>query len=152
MNRGEDIVSLLKLSATAIATAPVFQIFSEVVAFPVFGHPVSLFMAGLFGAGLSLFFGDPIEGRRMFWGQIAGSVVFGVGSGVLVSDAMDWDWATKNLPLFVVCCSAMIRWFLPVLLPAIAKRAKKFIEEYQLPSFKKHKPEADTKPGEGDLK
>ena len=141
MNRGEHIVSLLKLGTTTAIASPIFQIFTEVVAFPVFGAPITLILAALVGAGLSLFFGDPIIGRRNLWGQIAGAVAFGTGAGVLVSDAMDWAWATRNLPLFVMCCSAVIRWFLPT----VIERGKQLIREFKFPWAKKSNPEGEEK-------
>lgn len=135
--KGEELVNLTKLLVTAgstgAATSPLFQLFTSYVQQPVWGVPVTVFGAAAAGAGLSLFFGDPLKTRRDLFGQILASTFFGAGSAVLAADAMDWEWAAKNISMSALISAAMIRWFLP----SIIVRVKQLIKEFRL-SFTKN--------------
>lgn len=134
--KGESLMSLTKLLVTAggtgAATSPLFRLFTSYVHQPIWGVPVTVFGAAAAGAGLSLFFGDPLPTRRALFGQVLAATFFGAGSAVLVADAMDWEWATKNISMSALISAAMIRWFLP----SIIERVKQLIKEFKL-SFTK---------------
>ena len=136
-------MSFFKLAATATAAGaaspPVVNLFSQVVNVPVWGVQVSVVGAAAFGAGLSLFFGDPLPTRRALYGQTLAATVFGTACAVLVADGMNWDWAQKNISMFALMSAAVIRWFLPTAL----EQGKVIIKSFKLPSLTK-KP-----PGEG---
>lgn len=142
MLKGEAIVSLSKLiaatAATGAATAPVIDIFNTYVQTPVWGVPVSVIGAAAFGAGLSLFFGDPIKTRRALYGQTLAATVFGAACAVLVADGMGWEWAQKNIGMFALMSAAMVRWFLPT----VIERIKQMVKDFKLPSIKK--PDGDS--------
>lgn len=133
-------MSLLKLSVTSAAAAvagePVVDIFTKYVSLPVWGVPVTVVMAALAGAGLSLFFGDPIESRRSLWGQVLASMAFGTAIAVLVADGMGWGWAQKNISMFALMSAAIVRWFLPT----VIERGKQFIREFKWPFARKGNP------------
>lgn len=130
-------MSFIKLSvatlATGATTSPIFRILTESVQFPVWGVPVSVIGAAACGAGLSLFFGDPLPTRRSLYGQIVAATIFGVAVAVLLADGMDWDWAQKNIGMFALMSAAMTRWFLP----STIDRGKQLIREVKLPSIRK---------------
>lgn len=137
MLKGEAILSFAKLTITSVAagasSAPVMKLFTDYVSLPVWGVPVSVIGAAAFGAGLSLFFGDPIPSRRSLYGQILAATFFGAACATLVADGMDWDWAQKNISMFALMSAAIIRWWLP----SIIERGKQLIHEFRLPSLKK---------------
>lgn len=137
MLRGEAAVSFIKLGVSAatagIAATPVLDAISKSVDLPVWGVPVSVVGAAAFGAGLSLFFGDLPDTRRMLYGQTLAATAFGVATAVLVADGMGWAWAQKHIPMFALMCAAMIRWWLP----GIIERGKAIVKDFKLPSFKK---------------
>lgn len=137
-------MSLTKLVVTAggtgAVTSPVFQLFTSYIQQPVWGVPVTLFGAAAAGAGLSLFFGDPLPTRRALFGQVLAATFFGAGVAVLAADGMDWDWATKNISMFALISAAMIRWFLP----SIIERIKQLIKEFKF-SFTKRPTGGDEK-------
>ena len=137
MHRGEATVSFIKLTATAIATGatvpPFAVVFGSYVSTPVWGVPVSVIGAAAFGAGLSLFFGDPLPTRRALYGQTLAATFFGTASAVLVADGMNWDWAQKNIGMFALVTAAVIRWWLP----SIIERGKQIIKDFKVPSLKK---------------
>jgi hypothetical protein len=137
MGRGEAIVSFIKLAtasvAAGVASTPATELFSAYVQTPVWGVPVSVIGAAAFGAGLSLFFGDPIVSRRALYGQTLAATVFGAACAVLVADGMDWDWAQKNISMFALMSAAMVRWFLPT----VIERGKQLVKEFRFPSIKK---------------
>lgn len=141
--KGEGLMDLTRLlvtaSGTGAVTSPLFQLFTSYVQQPVWGVPVTVFGAAAAGAGLSLFFGDPVPTRRALFGQVLASTFFGAGSAVLTADAMDWDWATKNISMSALISAAMIRWFLPSIIASV----KQLIKEFKL-SFTK-KPEGGDK-------
>lgn len=137
-------MSLTKLVVTAgstgAVTSPFFQLFTSYIQQPVWGVPVTVFGAAAAGAGLSLFFGDPLPSRRALFGQILAATFFGAGVAVLVADGMDWDWATKNISMFALISAAMIRWFLP----SVIERIKQLIKEFKF-SFTKRPTGGDEK-------
>lgn len=137
MHIGEATVSFIKLTATAFATGvavhPFAAVFSSYVSTPVWGVPVSVIGAAAFGAGLSLFFGDPLPTRRALYGQTLAATFFGAAAAVLVADGMDWDWAQKNIGMFALVAAAVIRWWLP----SSIERGKQIIKEFRVPSLKK---------------
>lgn len=137
-------MSLTKLVVTAgstgAVTSPFFQLFTSYIQQPVWGVPVTVFGAAAAGAGLSLFFGDPLPTRRALFGQVLAATFFGAGVAVLAADGMDWDWATKNISMFALISAAMIRWFLP----AIIDRIKQLIKEFKF-SFTKRPTGGDEK-------
>lgn len=137
-------MSLTKLVVTAggtgAVTSPVFQLFTSYIQQPVWGVPVTVFGAAAAGAGLSLFFGDPLPTRRALFGQVLAATFFGAGVAVLAADGMDWDWATKNISMFALISAAMIRWFLP----SIIERIKQLIKEFKF-SFTKRPTGGDEK-------
>ena len=94
---------------------------------PVFGVPVTIVGAAAVGAGMSLFFGDPIESRRSLFGQVLAATAFGVSAGVLAADALNLEWAQKNMGMFVMMTAALMRWFLP----SVIDRGKQFIKEFK---------------------
>lgn len=137
MLKGEALVSFFKLTASALVTGavapPFVAIFGSYVNTPVWGVPVSVIGAAAFGAGLSLFFGDPLPTRRALYGQTLAATFFGAAAAVLVADGMDWDWAQKNIGMFALVTAAVIRWWLP----SIIERGKQIIKEFRVPSLKK---------------
>lgn len=143
MLKGEAIVSFVKLTVTSVAagagSAPVAKLFTDYVSLPVWGVPVSVIGAAAFGAGLSLFFGDPIPSRRSLYGQVLAATFFGAACAVLVADGMDWDWAQKNISMFALMSAAILRWFLPT----VIERGKQLVKEFRFPSIKK--PDGDSK-------
>lgn len=116
-----------------MATSPLFQLFTAYVKQPVWGIPVTVIGAAAAGAALSLFFGDPLPSRKALFGQVIASTFFGAGVAVLVSDAMGWSWATRNISMFTMLSAAMIRWFLP----SIIDRGKQFIHDFKFTFSKK---------------
>lgn len=133
----EEVANFVKMlsasTGTGVVTSPVFQIFTQYVNQPVWGIPVTVFGAAAAGACMSLFFGDPLPTRRALYGQVIASTLFGAAAAVLAADAMDWDWAAKNISIFALISAAMIRWFLP----AIIERGKQLIKEFRFPTTKK---------------
>lgn len=121
------------ITGTGVATSPFFQLFTSYVQQPVWGVPVTVIGAAAAGAALSLFFGDPLPTRRALFGQVLAATFFGAGAAVLLSDAMDWDWAAKNISMFAMLIAAMIRWFLP----SIIDRGKQFIHDFKFSFTKK---------------
>lgn len=130
---------LLAAGGASAATPPAFQLFTDFVHQPVWGVPVTVFGAAAAGAALSLFFGDPLPTRRALFGQVLAATFFGAGAAVLVADAMDWEWATKNISMSAMISAAVIRWFLP----GVIERVKQLIKEFKF-SFTK-KPEGGDK-------
>lgn len=143
----EAKVQFLKLIATAAPAGfgfdKAFNVFGKFVELPVWGVPVTTFGAAAAGAALSLFFGEPIESRKLFWGQIFASCLFGTAVAVLSADGFNWDWAEKHISMFALFCAAIIRWFLPVTI----ERGKALIKDIKL-NFKFIK--SDNNPPGGD--
>lgn len=141
--KAEELVSLGKLLVAAggagAATSPAFKLFTDFVHQPVWGVPVTVFGAAAAGAALSLFFGDPVKTRRDLFGQVLAATFFGAGAAVLAADAMDWEWAAKNISMSAMITAAVIRWFLP----PVIERVKQMIKEFKF-SFTK-KPEGGDK-------
>lgn len=137
MNRGDAIVSLLKLALTTagagVVSAPALDALNAQIHLPVWVVPVTVIAAAGAGAALSLFFGDPLTTRRDLWGQTLGATAFGTALAVLVSDAFDWDWASKNMEMAAMMSAAMVRWFLPT----IIDRGKQFIRDLKFSFSKK---------------
>jgi hypothetical protein len=137
MGKGEAIVSFIKLATASVAagaaSTPAMELFTSYVNLPVWGVPVSVIGAAAFGAGLSLFFGDPIPSRRALYGQTLAATVFGAAWAVLVADGMNWEWAQKNIGMFALSSAAVVRWFLPTMI----ERGKQLIKEFRFPSIKK---------------
>lgn len=133
----EELLNFLKVvSATggaATVSSPLFKLFTDYIQQPVWGVPVTVFGAAAAGSILSLFFGDPLSSRRSLFGQVLASTFFGAGAAVLVSDAMNWDWAAKNISMFAMMSAAMIRWFLP----SIIERVKQLIKAFNFSFTKK---------------
>lgn len=119
--------------ATGAAGTPAMRLFTDYVSLPVWGVPVSVIGAAAFGAGLSLFFGDPIPSRKALYGQVLAATFFGAAWAVLVADGMGWEWAQKNIGMFGLSSAAVVRWFLPT----VIERGKQIIKEFRLPSIKK---------------
>lgn len=120
----------LALSSTAVGAGAggwVFPLLDKVFDIPVFGVPVTIVGAAAVGAGMSLFFGDPIESRRSLFGQVLAATAFGVSAGVLAADALNLEWAQKNMGMFVMMTAALMRWFLP----SVIDRGKQFIKEFK---------------------
>lgn len=140
MDKGAAIVSFAKLAASAAVAGgmsrPVVNVFDSYVNVPVWGMPVSVLGAAAFGAGLSLFFGDPIESRRSLYGQIVAATVFGTAGSMLLGDAMDWKWAQENVAMFALIAAAIMRWFLQ----PVIDRGKGVIHEFKLPRIKRRPP------------
>lgn len=134
--KGESLFELTKLvgvtSGAGAVTSPAFQLFTHYVNQPVWNVPVTVYGAAAAGAALSLFFGDPVPTRRALFGQVVAAMMFGAGLAVLVSSAMEWEWATKNISMSALISAAMIRWFLP----SIIERVKQLIKEFKF-SFTK---------------
>lgn len=130
-------MSFFKLSIAAVATgataSPVLDILSQTLQFPVLNTTVAVVGTAALGAGMSLFFGDPLESRKMLYGQVLAATVFGASVAVLVADGMNWDWAIKNMQMFSLVSAALMRWFLP----SIIDRGKQIIKDFKLPSIKK---------------
>lgn len=130
-------MSFFKLTASAVVTGavvpPIAAVLGSYVQTPVWGVPVSVIGAAAFGAGLSLFFGDPLPTRRALYGQTLAATFFGAAAAVLVADGMDWDWAQKNIGMFALVTAAVVRWWLP----SIIERGKQLIKEFRFPSLKK---------------
>lgn len=133
MLKGEALVSFTKLAVTTAAVAPLGSVFDAYISVPVWGVPVSVIGAAAFGAGLSLFFGDPLPTRRALYGQTLAATFFGAAGAVLSADGMAWAWAQKNLAMFAMVTAAVIRWWLP----SIIERGKQIIKEFRVPSLKK---------------
>lgn len=135
--KGEDLMGLSKLLITAggasVAASPIVELFTQYVSQPVWGIPVTVFGAAAAGACMSLFFGDPLPSRRALYGQVMASTLFGAAAAVLAADAMDWDWAAKNISIFALVSAALIRWFLP----SIIDRVKQLIKEFRFSFTKK---------------
>lgn len=133
----EEVANFVKMistsAGTGVATSPVFQLLTNYVNQPVWGVPVTVFGASAAGACMSLFFGDPLPTRRALFGQVLAATFFGAGSAVLAADAMDWEWATKNISMFALISAALIRWFLP----SIIERVKELIKEFKFSFTKK---------------
>lgn len=133
----DGFLSLFKLigttAGTGALTSPFFQLFTTYVQQPVWGVPVTVIGASAAGATLSLFFGDPLPTRRALFGQVMAATFFGAAGAVLVSDAMDWEWASKNISMFAMVSAALIRWFLP----SIIERVKQLIKEFKFSFTKK---------------
>jgi hypothetical protein len=96
----------------------------------VWNVSISVLSAAAFGAGLSLFFGDPIETRRSLYGQTISATVFGIAVGKLAAEGFNWTWASSNMELFALMSAAITRWFLPDVLSRITV----LIKEFRLPS------------------
>ena len=128
-------MSFIKLTAASVlasvSTNPIFEAFTKTGAFNIWNVPISVVGAAAFGAGLSLFVGDPIPTRRALYGQVLAATAFGTAVAVLAADAMSWTWAQKNIAMFALMSAAMIRWFLPT----IIDRGKQLIKEARLPSI-----------------
>lgn len=139
MVRGEATLSFLKLIFAVVVSSPAVQVMTDYVNVPVLNVPVSVVMAALAGAGLSLCFGDPVPTRRGLAGQVLAATGFGTAMAVLLADGMAWGWAQKNIAMFALMSAAIIRWFLPT---AIDK-AKLSIKEARIPFTKK--PTGDDK-------
>lgn len=142
--KGESIIELIKLSVATggagVAATPVARIFSEYVQQPVWGVPVTVFGAAMFGAGLSLCFGDPVPKRGSLFAQVFASAAFGAGLAVLLADALDLAWAQKNMAMSAMISAALIRWFLP----ALIEKVKQMIKDFKLSFI--------TKRGQGEDK
>lgn len=126
----------LALSSTAVGAGAggwVFPLLDKVFDIPVFGVPVTIVGAAAVGAGMSLFFGDPIQSRKSLFGQVTASTAFGVAVGVLCADALNLEWAQKNLSMFVMMMAAIMRWFLP----SAIERGKQVIKEFKFSFSKK---------------
>lgn len=138
MNKGEAIVSFIKLSVATVsasaASSPLLDAFNAYVSLPVWGVPVTVFGAAGAGAVLSLFFGDPLTSRRDLFGQVLASTGFGVAIAVLVADGFNWEWAAKNMSMFALMSAAILRWFLPTMI----ERGKQLIKEIKVPFTKKN--------------
>lgn len=136
--KGEGVVNFIKLAVaaggTGAATSPFFQLFTQYISTPVWNVPVTVIGAAGFGAFLSLFFGDPIPTRRGLYGQVIAATAFGCAVAVLAADAMNWDWAQKNMPMFAMMTAAIMRWFLPTTID----RGKQFIKEFKFSFTKKN--------------
>lgn len=124
--------SFLKLAATTaslgVGVDGTFNIFTQFVQLPVWTVPVTSFGAAAVGAGLSLFFGEPLKSKRDLWGQLLAACIFGTAASVLLTDAFGLGWAAKHPGMFAMVIAAMVRWFLP----ACIERAKQIIREYRL--------------------
>lgn len=129
MNLAKTVASI----TIGLATSPIFQVFTSYIKQPVWGIPVTVMGAAAAGSALSLFFGDPLPSRRALFGQLIASTFFGAGVAVLVSDAMGWAWATRNISMFTMLSAAMIRWFLP----SVIDRGKQFIHDFKFSFTKK---------------
>lgn len=142
--KGESIVEFLKLAATAGATGaagePFLRVFNEYVQQPVWGVPVTVFGAAMFGAALSLCFGDPVPSRKSLFTQIFASAAFGAGLAVLLADAANLEWAQKNMAMFAMITAAILRWFLP----SAIDKVKQLIKDFKLSLI--------TKRGQGEDK
>lgn len=136
--KGEAVSSFIKLTLSAAGVGAgtgswVFPLLDKVFDIPVFGVQVTIVGAAAVGAGMSLFFGDPIESRKSLFGQVLASTMFGVGAGVLAADAFNLEWAQKDMGMFVMMTAALIRWFLP----SVIERGKQFIKEFKFSFSKK---------------
>lgn len=138
------MVSFIKMGTAAAVASPIVQMTAEAVIPPVWGIPISTVMAALAGAGLSLFFGDPVESRRSLWGQMVAAAVFGIAIATLAADATGWRWAQHNRPMFVLMTAAVVRWFLP----SAIERGKEVIRHFKF-SFMRRAPAAPTAPEPG---
>lgn len=136
-------MSFVKLAGTAggtaVASSPLFDLFNHYVNLPVWGVPVTVIGAAAFGTALSLFFGDPVTGARNFYGQILAATVFGAAIAGLSADALQLEWAQKNMAIFALMTAAMTRWFLP----SIIERGKLLIKDLKLPSVGKSKGDSE---------
>jgi hypothetical protein len=131
MEKAEGAASLFKLVLTSAGTgatsSPLFNFFNAYISTPVWGVPVTVMGASAAGAALSLCFGDPVESRKALFGQVAAATAFGTAFAVLAADAMNWDWAEKNLSMFAMMSAALCRWFLPT----IIERGKQLIKDFK---------------------
>ena len=118
----------LGAASTSGAGLAALDIFNKTMQIPVWGVPVTTFGAAAVGAGVSLFFGEPVSGAKMLWKQIIASMFFGVAFSVLCADIFGWAWAAKHQSLFALVVAAFVRWFLP----SIIERGKAIIKEYKL--------------------
>lgn len=136
--KGEAMSSFLKVTLSSAGVGAgfrnwIFPFFDSVFTIPVFGVQVTTIGAAAVGAALSLFFGDTIESRRMLFGQVIASTLFGVAVGILCADGLSLAWAQKNLQMFVLMMAALMRWFLP----SIIARGKELIKDFKFPFTKK---------------
>ena len=120
-------MSFGKLVIASAVSSPFFNALTSYVQTPVWGIPVTVIGAAGAGAILSLFFGDPLTTRRDLFGQTIAATIFGCAVAVLVADGFDWDWATKNMSMFALMSSAILRWFLPTMI----ERVKQLIKEFK---------------------
>lgn len=126
-------MSFVKLVATSAVSSPVVKAMSVYLSVPVWNVPVSVIMAALAGAGLSLFFGDPVESRRSLAGQVLAATAFGTAVAVLTADGAGWEWAQKNIAMFAMMSAAILRWFLPTAI----EKGKQAIKDFKIPFMKK---------------
>lgn len=124
-----DLLGRVALATTTSGTSlKAIDIFNKTMALPVWGVPVTTFAAAAVGAGVSLFFGEPVTKARDLWGQVIASMFFGVAWSVLLADGLNWEWASKHQSMFALVTAAFVRWFLP----AIIERGRELIKEYKL--------------------
>lgn len=136
-----SLTKLLIVSVSAgISTIPAFDLFTKLVSLPVWGVPVTSFGAAAAGAGLAMFFTDPVESRRLLGGMILGSCFFGTAGSVLLADGLNLGWAHKHPSMFAMVVAAVIFWFSP----SAIRRGKQMIHDYNFSfSFLKRKKEDD---------
>ena len=133
MNDGHPLWPFCGLMVASAASSPFFNALTSYVQTPVWGIPVTVIGAAGAGAVLSLFFGDPLTTRRDLFGQTLAATIFGCAVAVLAADGFDLDWATKNMSMFALMSSAILRWFLPT----IIERGKQMIKEFKFSLTKK---------------
>jgi len=119
-------------ASVSAASTPIVNYLQLYTSIPLWGMPISVIAAATFGAGLSLFFGDPLVSRRALYGQTLAATFFGAGLAVMFAHAMKWDWAMEYTALLALMTSAMVRWFLPT----IIERGKQLINEFRFPHRK----------------
>lgn len=134
--KGEAVSSFIKLTlsttAAGVGSNWFFPLLDSFFDIPVFGVPVTTFGAAAIGAGLSLFFGDPIETKRSLFGQVLAAMFFGVAIAALLADGFQLDWAKRNFPMFALVMGGSIRWFLP----SFIIKGKELIADFKL-SFRR---------------
>lgn len=134
--KGDSLFELTKLlgvsSGAGAITSPAFQVFTHYVNQPVWNVPVTVYGAAAAGAALSLFFGDPVPTRKALFGQVVAAMMFGASLAVLVSSAMEWEWASKNISMFAMMMAAVIRWWLPTAI----EHGKQLIKAIKIPFTK----------------